>query len=565
MKRKSKLLLLTLMSIVLVLSGCGGSNGKNEGPKTTTTTTTTDAESNTYKDKYDPPVTISTVWGVDPAVKFKNGETIADNVTTKWAKEELGVDIKTLWSVTDTNDAYATKLRMSLSAGQEMPDVLVLGDETLAQELIDSKMFADVGEWFDQYASQTWKDAMNTDENVWNSFMRDGKKMAIPILDYAYNSDYVLWIRQDWLDKLKLEAPKTVDDLEKVMAAFKNQNPDGIAPKDVVPLSVGMKGSSSSTSLNNWMGDTSWVFGAYGTIPQQWNLSPSGELEYGSINEGMKPGLEKLKEWREKGYIPLETALWDENKTSEPAVAGTAGIIPGPNWMSGWPLIDTEKNTPGAVWKPYALPTGPDGKAGRHGTKIYNGVILLNKNMKHPEAFFTYQNYLFEHLADPKPGDPWEKGVFEGYDYEKDENGNYLYYNDVKSGYVNINRYWLVRDGARIPNAMMNALLSLADGNEPTTAKEIEVVNQFGAETAAAGKVVMSQPDSTYTNLFTGMPTDTMKSKWDYLLKIENQIVTEIVYGKTPITQFDSFVATWNSSGGAQVTKEVNDWYKSVK
>ncbi|MDQ0495523.1 hypothetical protein QOZ95_003703 [Paenibacillus brasilensis] len=57
----------------------------------------------------------------------------------------------------------------------------------------------------------------------------------------------------------------------------------------------------------------------------------------------MKPGLQKLSEWFKKGYISQEAALWDENKTSEPAVAGTAGIIPGPYWMSGWPLYDTVK------------------------------------------------------------------------------------------------------------------------------------------------------------------------------------------------------------------------------
>ncbi len=257
---------------------------------------------------------------MDPELKFKNGETIENNVATKWAKDTLGIDIKSLWSVTDTNNAFATKLRLAMSSGQEMPDVVTIGDAQLAQDLIDSGMFREVGSLFDKYASDTWKKAMEQDPNVWNPYIRDGQKMGIPVLDYAYNHDYLLWIRKDWLDKLGLAAPKTIDELEKVMDAFKNKNPDGLKPDEVIPLSIGFK-----TTMNTWMGDPSWIFGAYGTIPQQWNKGQDGKLEYGSINPAMKPGLQKLNEWFNKGYIPKEAALWDENKTSEPSGGGQGG------------------------------------------------------------------------------------------------------------------------------------------------------------------------------------------------------------------------------------------------
>ena len=276
---------------------------------------------------------------------------------------------------------FCNQARLAMSSGQEMPDIVTLGTENqLAQDLIDSGMFAEVGTLFDQYASETWKNAMNLDSNVWNQYSRDGKRMGLPVLDFAYNHDYVLWIRQDWLDKLGMSAPKTMDELEQVMEAFKNQNPSGLAPDKVTPLSIGFK-----TSMSTWMGDPSWIFGAYGT-PREWNVAEDGSLEYGSVHPGMKEGLAKLNEWMNKGYIPKEAALWDENKTAEPAVAGTAGIIPGPYWMSGWPLIDTVKNAPEAVWKPVQIPAGPDGTAMRHGTQYTNGVTLIHKDMEHPEA-----------------------------------------------------------------------------------------------------------------------------------------------------------------------------------
>ncbi|GGO08053.1 extracellular solute-binding protein [Saccharibacillus kuerlensis] len=560
MKAKSSKRWLPLMAagvmLASTLAGCSGSKTE-EG-----STSAAPRVENAYKEKYDPPVTISTAWGIDPELKFKNGETIENSVATKWAKEQFGIDIKSLWSVTDTNGAFGTKLRLAMSSGQDMPDILTIGtaDNQIAQDLIDSGMYEEVGPLFDEYASDTWKEAMNQDPNVWNAYMRDGKRMGIPVLDYAYNHDYVLWIRQDWLDKLNLKAPKTIDELETVMDAFKNQNPDGLAPDKVIPLSIGFK-----TSMNTWMGDPSWIFGAYGTLPQQWNVGEDGKLVYGSIQPGMKEGLQKLGEWLQKGYIPQEAALWDENKTAEPAFAGTAGIIPGPYWMSGWPLKDTVKNAPNAVWKPIEIPTGPDGEAMRHGTAFTNGVTLIKKGMEHPEAFFTYQNYLFDNYANPEPGSPYDNGLFEGYDYQLDAEGKQLPIDDIDGGYVNSVRYLLVRDGARIPDAQMKALQSLAEGNEPKTKLEKDVAVNYGPETPEAAEVLLAQDDISYKNMFTGPTTETMKTKLDYLNKMENQTFNEIIYGKKPADAFDEFVSTWKAGGGDQITQEVNDWYDQVK
>lgn len=540
------------------LAGCSGGEPKPEAAQHPAESKT----ENVYKEKYDPEVTITTVWGVDPTLQFKNGETIENNVATKWAKEKFGINIKSLWSITDTNGAFATKLRLAMSSGQEMPDIVTLGTENqqLAQDLIDSGMFAEVGTLFDQYASETWKNAMNLDPNVWNQYSRDGKRMGLPVLDFAYNHDYVLWIRQDWLDKLGMSAPKTMDELEQVMDAFKNQNPSGLAPDKVTPLSIGFK-----TSMSTWMGDPSWIFGAYGTLPQQWNVAEDGSLEYGSVHAGMKQGLVKLNEWMNKGYIPKEAALWDENKTAEPAVAGTAGIIPGPYWMSGWPLIDTVKNAPEAVWKPVQIPAGPDGIAMRHGTQYTNGVTLIHKDMEHPEAFFTYQNYLFDNFAVSKEGGEFANGLFEGYDFELDANGEMVPNDQIQGGYVNVVRYLLVRDGARIPDEQMKALLKLAKGGKPESRLEKDVAVNYGKDTPAAAEVLLSQEEISKKNMFTGPVTATMKSKWDYLLKIENQTLNEIIYGKQPVESFDTFVETWKAGGGEQITKEVNEWYQSVK
>ncbi|GAE08200.1 sugar ABC transporter substrate-binding protein [Paenibacillus sp. JCM 10914] len=87
----------------------------------------------------------------------------------------------------------------------------------------------------------------------------------------------------------------------------------------------------------------------------------------------------------------------------------------------------------------------------------------------------------------------------------------------------------------------------------------------YGKDTPAAAEVLLSQEEISKMDMFTGPVTATMKSKWDYLTKIENQLLNEVIYGKQPVEAFDKFVQTWKEGGGDQITKEVNDWYQSVK
>ena len=169
--QKAMFMTLCLIMVISLFVAC--SNRPNEPASPTGGTTATggssggstsggssgDQSGSPYRDKYDPPVTITTAWGVDPALTFKNGETIENNVATRWALETLGIKIESLWSVTDTNGAFATKLRLAMTSGQPMPEVVTLGagDTQLVHDLIDSGMYREVGSLFDTYANDIWK------------------------------------------------------------------------------------------------------------------------------------------------------------------------------------------------------------------------------------------------------------------------------------------------------------------------------------------------------------------------------------------------------------------------
>ncbi|MWC29589.1 extracellular solute-binding protein [Paenibacillus sp. MMS18-CY102] len=552
-------LLAGVMALTAILSGCGNdTEGKGNKEPDQTVAEGTGASNGMKDGKYDPPITISYLrpWGSD--VKFKSGEDEDNNVHTKWVHDKFGIDLKNKWISPSTNNAFETKLRLSLATNEEMPDIISYrGEINLVRELIDSGKFIDAGELFDKYASQTWKDAVNEDPSVWYPFMQDGKRIGIPILDYAYNGDPVMWIREDWMKKLNLSAPKTLADLEKVMDAFTNQDPDGNGKKDTFGLAIGFK-----NWINTWMSDAGWVFGAFGTMPNQWNKTADNKLEYGTVTAGAKQALGTLQSWMSKGYLPTQAGLYDEVKATEDFTAGKAGIVVGPHWMPAWPLEDVKKNNKDAQYKAYPIPTGPDGKAGRHGTPNVNGAILINKDMEHPEAFFAYQNYLFEQYANPPVGGEFEHGLAEGYDWVMAD-GKPVTDAAHTGGYAP-EKYTLTFDGARIPSLMMQTLSKLADGGEAVTPFEKKIKSGSPQSMLEAAKIVMSQKDTVLPAMFTGAPTPTMQTSNDILQKMEKDIVSQIIYNKVPLDDFDKFVEKWKAAGGDKITEEVNEWYQSV-
>ncbi|TYP70560.1 extracellular solute-binding protein [Paenibacillus methanolicus] len=554
----------------------GGNSGGNAGAEANAGSG--EAASNANVDetgwdgkKYAEPVTLTTVKGVGTNYYFKSGETMENNVLQKYMKDNLGIDVKYDWIVTDTNDAYKTKLRLMLSSGEKMPDVITYrGDMETVNMLIDSGQFMDVGELFDKYAGEAYKTGVALNPDTWLPVTRDGQRMALPVLDYAYNDDMLLWLRQDWMDKLGLQAPKTVADFEAIMDAFVNKDPDGNGKSDTIGLATGFK----NTYLG-WMSDISWLFGAYGTLPGQWNKGADGALSYGSVDPAAKQALSTLKTWMDKGYISKDSGIKDEVSGSELFTKGQAGAIVGRNWLPDWPFGDLLNNVPGAKYKGYPLPAGPDGKIGaQSGNPSVNGWMLINKDAKNPEALLRYYNFFFENWANPQAGSEFENGFAEGYDWAKLPDGTitkdpakdpdlFPDYAD-RTHLVEPIYYSLTFEGARIPSLYADTMIKLASGGTPETPYEKQTAGVRKPENIEAMKIVLDQKDIRMKNYFQGPLTETMKQKNELLNKLINQAYSKIIYGQSPIDEFDTMVANWKKSGGDQITTEVNEWFQSA-
>ncbi|WP_054710311.1 hypothetical protein [Bacillus sp. JCM 19041] len=154
MKRYKSVVFASVVALVMV--GCSDSSSQKES------TIEPVASANELPDRFEEPVTLDLIKHVSGDIFFRDGETIQDNVHTQWVKDTFNIDLNYIWTTSGPGDTFDTKLQLSMSANEELPSILALRSP-LTQDIIDSGRVQEVGELFDKYASDAWKEAMEAD------------------------------------------------------------------------------------------------------------------------------------------------------------------------------------------------------------------------------------------------------------------------------------------------------------------------------------------------------------------------------------------------------------------
>ncbi|RKN70597.1 extracellular solute-binding protein [Paenibacillus ginsengarvi] len=500
-----------------------------------------------------PPIVITTarVLSDSDLNKMKEPDTIDDNPITRWSKARLGIDPSNMWVLAD-EAALEKKLRLALTGDEELPDVLLLNNRVLPrmlEELAASGRFADIGESFERYASPRLKEAYALNPDVWKTVRANGKLWGLPQISDGKVGDPILWIRKDWLDRLGLAVPATLNELTAVLDAFTNRDPDGNGKKDTFGLALGGK-----NSLNGWIGDASFLFGAYGDQPYQWNRMPDGTLAYGSVQPAMQDALTVLAQWYRLGYLHPNFGTHDELTASSLFADGQAGIISAPGWMGGWPLSEVPDWM--NKFKPIPFPSGPDGKIGRRGSEISYGSYVFRKGFEHMDAVFRYFDEVYGALIED-PASDFVNGFAENYDYKR-VNGEIVY--DFPGKTDTISRQFLVALGSTPPGVIRESLEQRVYRGKVDTPYEKKLAassSKLFLEGIIVGDLQLAYARK---NEFVGAPGPKMRAKWPALQDLEKKAFLKIVYGNEPPDSFIAFVRDWYAYGGEEITREVNEW-----
>lgn len=515
--------------------------------------------------KYDDTIVLTAGRYTQADPKLPDGDSYEDNAYTRYLKERLNVQIEDEFEA--TQDEYDRQTSLAIAAG-EIPDILTVRTEDVLQELVDAGLVADLTEVYEEYASDGLKEIYSSyGENAFDSVTFDGKLMALPGTFYDI-APQVVFIRQDWLDKLNMTVDEdadgclTLSELEEIAKAFvendpgESGNPVGFA-MDANALNCTEYGASCHTMTG--------IASAFDCYPEIWYRDADGNVVYGSTTEGMKETLAFLNDWFEKGLLDPQVATRTYDDIAALLANNQLGITTGPYHFPGWGLANVKTMNPEADFACYTI-CDNEGNVNVFRMNFIQRYVVVSSECKNPEAVVKVMNVLYDELAF---GD-LESIAPEVYEYVKLGVDN-----SVKPTWIEcMDASKLLSDYAMnmaalngeteiesLPtpsqqNTVANAKNYLANPEEATVAewisytggiKGVSLLNQLTQE----NKMVRTEP------IFWGT-TDTMKKKWANLEALEAESFIKIITGAESIDYFDTFVANWLSQGGQEIIDEID-------
>ena len=283
--------------------------------------------------KYPETVTVHLGGSLNPNAKLPAGMAYDDNTYLDLLKKDLNIKVVYDWVASSTD----FEEKMNLCIGSNNIPELMNVNATQYRALLKYDMIQPLDKYFDDYASDALKSYVKSGGEELQKCItnEDGELMAIPAPAITAGGINEMWIRQDWLDKLGLEAPRTWDEMVKVAEAFVTQDPDGNGEDDT----IGILGPSNSDHMNAIGGNQYGLdplFSSFQSYPQYWLQGKDGTVEYGSIQPETRDALEKISELYTNKLIDPEMLVRSDSK--EPLLAGKVGIFFGP-WWSGYTCL----------------------------------------------------------------------------------------------------------------------------------------------------------------------------------------------------------------------------------
>ncbi len=486
--------------------------------------------------------------GQENASLMPEGESIENNRALQYIEDTLNVDISFAWVV--SSDSFTDKLNLSIASG-DIPDVMIV-DPIQLQQLTEADAIEDLTGIVEKYANadilENWQ---QTGGVALAAATIGGKVMGIPNVQPQADAPIMAWVRQDWLDKLGLAGPETVDDVEAIARAFMEQDPDGNGAADT----IGLTGTMNPVQVPSNLHGFDAIFNAYGAFPEIFFRNDEGQIVYGSVQPETKDALARLAALYKEGVIDPEFATKDGGKANEIIVGGKGGIMMGPWWVPWWPLADSVSNDPNADWQPFLIKD----KHGEHtfamGDYTYSFVVV-KKGYPHPEIALKILNV---------------------------QNDLSYGLNDAPQYYPNFNEIWTLLfpipfliEQPYVVERMAREYQQALDGKlDPATFSEAMKIefDQIQKDIAAPRSdpsnwaVRMARLDAALllAGGYNEVRTDPVASRviavdptWPALKKLEEEAFLQIITGARPVDDFDAFVEEWNNTGGAALLAKMN-------
>lgn len=486
------------------------------------------------------------------------GDTYEDNGYTRYLKKQLNIQNKDVFEAGE-NDNYQETVSMTI-ASRELPDVMVVNDMDMLQLLVDNDLIEDLTQVYEDCTSSRIKDIYNSyGGEILDNVTFDGKLMALPETNID-DGPSLCWLRKDWMDKLGMDAPETVEDVENIVHEFVQKDPGGNGKGETVGLVCDDELTGGCGYSYEYQNDI--IFASFGAFPKQWIYNKDGEVVYGSVQNEAKAALGKLRKMYQQGTLDNNFLMRESSNIIELIVSGKCGSFFGPWWSPNNPLMSAMQKNPNAEWQPYLIQTDKDGQTSFASQNPNDKYVVVRKGYKHPEIVMKIVSVLFDDLRYDEEDvremeryyqdnvDPTARPLAINVDYKDALMRCYDSLKDAIQGRKKL------EDLGLLEGAYYISCSKYLDRKKDTSAQKSWEDWAAYASRMTACSVLRKGQTRQVKSLFFG-ETKTMKSNWWRLEELEKKVYLEIVTGQKPLSYFDEFVKEWNRQGGEKIRGEV--------
>ena len=344
--------------------------------------------------RYAEPITITVaVTQYDLESGVKKGTTPMNQTFNQIAKDVLNIELK--YTVIGNPTAYDQKLNLAISAGN-MPDMFYTTNAGLYTRLQEQGALADLSDAFWYLNDELLDNYLTYFPELLPTVMVEGGLYAFPTITNNYQSAQRLYVRQDWLDIVGMEAPTTMEEFIAVGQAFVDNKDKiaaatGIAKNRVIPFTMNKEVT--------WAGSYSaeGFFNCFGTSVDSYFPDENGELYYSNTSPEMKAAVETLADMYKRGILDSEFITKSAEMIQANIKAGYVGMVFGEWWMAKDVLDDSITNIDGANWTWTNIPSAAGVDAKPIVDKVaVSGYNLVSKDCKHPEAAAKLINLFYD-------------------------------------------------------------------------------------------------------------------------------------------------------------------------
>jgi len=420
---------------------------------------------------------------------------------------------------------YTDKMNTALTTNSMKSATFVkYTDYILVKNAIRSGAFWEIGPYLDEYPNLG-----QLDKTILNQAAVDGKIYGLYTERPSSRQGVIL--RKDWLDRLGLAEPSTIDELYAVLQAFTYQDPDGNGLHDTFGL----------TDRNDL------IFGAFKTIssyfgtPNNWAIEGDqliAEFETEAYMETMR----FMRKLYQEGLINQDFAVTSKQVQRDHFIRGAAGVYIGSMTDAQRLAEETLKVNPQAEVTIVNRISGPQG------FKVwsipnYNGLYVFSRKAIADEEQLKAVLRFFDRTMDADVSNLMRYG-FEGRHHVKQDGQVYL----PQESY-----------SLRVSEVNQLHMLMIADLSNPNLlpVKNSEPLTELAERLSEDNNQFLIE-DPTVS-----LDSATYDERGAELYKIITDATFNYILGHLDDEGFLAEVERWRVSGGDRIKQEYMESYRS--